>query len=215
MRVMLDQSLCDVSADTVGQAIDAVSQLARQRQRLIVEVLVDGRAWSPDEIEHAERRKASANEIHFVSSEPIPLIRQTLDDASAALKEADELQQAAASELQAGKTATAMAKLTQAFEIWASVQQAVEMSTAVRGIDLAALRLTGDSNTTAATLVRGLHEHLQHVRDALRRSDTVALADILLYDLPSVVHQWRGMLDDLQDQVRDAGQAGSPSTKES
>jgi len=204
MRVLLDQSECKIPADTVGQAIDAVSHLARQRGRLIVEVLVDGTSWSPQQIDDQTSRTAAAKEVSLLTADPAELIGQTFQDASLALKDADQLQQSAAAQLQTGQTREAMNQLTQAFGIWSSVQQAVEMGTQLAEIPMNTFTVPGESGKpiTLDRVIVQLHERLHQVRSSLQSGDTVALADILLYDLPTVVHQWRGVLDELQTAVR-------------
>ena len=204
MRVLLDQSVCDVSADTVGQAIDAISHLARQRGRLIVEVLVDGTSWSAQQIDDHAGRASAAREVKLTTADPSELIGQTFQDASLALRDADELQQAAAGQLQAGQTREAMGQLTQAFGIWSSVQQAVEMGTQLAEIPMNSFTVPGEGGQRIALdrVIIQLHERLNQVRSSLQSGDTAALADILLYELPTVVHQWRGVLDELQAAVR-------------
>jgi len=211
MRVLLDQSVCDVPADTVGQAIDAISHLARQRGRLIVEVLVDGTSWNAQQIDDQAGRASVAREVKLTTADPSELIGQTFQDASLALRDADELQQAAAGQLQAGQTREAMGKLTQAFGIWSSVQQAVEMGTQLAEIPMNSFTVPGEGGQRIALdkVIIQLHARLNQVRSSLQSGDTAALADILLYELPTVVHQWRGVLDELQAAVHHAAKSAS------
>jgi len=204
MRVLLDQSDCQIPADTVGQAIDAASLLARQRGRLVVEVLVDGKSWTPQEFDDQSARHASALEVRLNTAEPAPLIAQTFADASHALQEADQWQHQAAQNLQAGKTREAMNHLMEAFGIWSSVQKAVEMGTQLANLPIETVKVRGVAGQPVQLdkVIGDLHGHLQAVRNSLQSGDTVALADILLYDLPAVVHHWRGVLDELQALVR-------------
>lgn len=196
MRVMLDQTVCDVRADSVESAIAAAAQMAEARGRMIVEVLVDGRIWTHDEPASESATKA-CDEIQLTSADPADLVCQTFDQASEALREADALQQSAAELIQADQSPQAMAKLGEALAIWQSVQQAVSMGADVAGLDL-------DKEIAAASMegvIERLNQHLEAIRIALENSDPVGLADTLLYDLPEVNVQWRGLLESLRRRV--------------
>src|SRR5437667_1053312 len=112
MRVTLDQRMCDVKAESVEDAIAAAANLAQQRGRMIVEVLVDGELWTGDCAALAAVSTV-ASDIQLTSADPIALVCETFDQASAALREADSLQQAAAELLQADRAPEAMEKLNQ------------------------------------------------------------------------------------------------------
>ena len=204
MRVLLDEHLCDVKVDSVGAAIAAASALAQEKGRLIVEVLVDGQSWNGGQTDE-ELSSARANEVRLTSVEPTDLVCRTFEDASLALADADALQQAAAELLQANQTTPAMEKLNEALSIWSAVRQAVVMGHEVMGgaLDLSKGQSADrDAQASMAQIINQLNAQLRAIRAALELGDTVALSDTLLYDLPPVVSEWRGMLIDLQAQLQ-------------
>jgi hypothetical protein len=191
MRVFLDEAVCNVSAHAVGDALAAGAAQARAQGRMIVDVVVDGRAWTQDELTGAAASN-TALEVRLVTADPADLVCQTLADAAIALTDADRLQQSAAELIQTDQLVQAMPKLNEAFSIWLAVQQAVTMGTEVAGLSLGEME----------QVVGRLNDQLRTVRDALQQQDTAALSDALLYDFPHVVSEWQDMLQGLQKQVR-------------
>jgi len=196
MRVLLDEQLCDVIADSVDQAIASVAALAQEQGRIIVEVMVDGRQWgqaTPESSESPNGLASPAGEVRLTSADPAELMNEVYADAVSALSEADQLQRQAAELLQTGSTIDAMQKLSDAVSIWMSVQRAVSMGAQLQS-SLNRSDIEVMSEPTLAAAVDQLNGKLGEIRSALQRGDTVALADTLLYDLPNVVEQWRQLL---------------------
>lgn len=204
MRVLVDDNPCDVAATSVGEAIAVGAAIAENRGRLIVEVVVDGEAWSGERLGSDDG--AGADEVRLTTADPIELVAQTFEDASTALMQADRLQQSAADLVRGDDLPAAMAQLGEAVEIWRSVQQAVVMGTELAGIDLEHGRISQAAAACAGSsfseIIETLNSQLRGVRDALTARDTAALSDSLLYELPAVVQQWRALLDDLTHQVQ-------------
>ncbi len=198
MQVLLDDIECDVKARTVGEAIDAVAVLARNRGRLVVDVFVDGARWNEQRIASPERQTAVADVVRLISAEPAELVCQTLADAAEALADADDLQQEAARLLQSDEHTISMDKLNQAISIWLSVQQAIVKGSQLVGLDLDEI-VVHDSPISASIL--RLNEQLKVVRSSLAGRDQIGLADTLLYEFPEVVQEWRDILDDLQRRI--------------
>ncbi len=191
MQVLLDDIESDVKARTVGDAIDAVAVLARNRGRLVVDVFVDGARWNEQRIASPERQTAVADVVRLISAEPAELVCQTLADA-------DELQQEAARLLQSDQHTISMDKLNEAISIWLSVQQAIVKGSQLVGLDLDEI-VVHDSPISASIL--RLNEQLKVVRSSLAGRDQIGLADTLLYEFPEVVQEWRDILDVLQRRI--------------
>ena len=192
MRVLLDERPCEISADTVMQAISAAAQIAEERGRLIVEIMVDGRAWSNADLD-AQQAPQSAEEIRLTSANPIELVLQTLSDAKEALGDADALQQSAAELLQAGNTKEGMNKLGEALSIWTSVQQAMSMGCELADVDLNDFKTAASIDATAT--IDQLNDRLRSLHAALENNDLIALSDTLLFELPEAVLRWRELLN--------------------
>ncbi len=189
MQILLDDTPCDLSALTVGEALDAASAIAVDRGRLIVTVDVDGTAWTADDLA-STKRAAPARVVRLTTAEPRKVICRAFAEAADALTDADRLQRQAAELLQSGKQAVSMDILSEAVSIWMSVRETV-----VKGASLGRISLD-DAETGGA--VSRLNERLKSVRDALQARDPVGLADELLYQFPAVVEEWRGILARLQ-----------------
>jgi hypothetical protein len=196
MRVLLDKTVCDVQVDSVEDAIAAAADLAQQRGRMIVEVIIDGRTWTQVDLADASSL-SSCEEVHLTSADPAELVAQTFSQAGDALREADQLQQTAAELIQADHMPQAMDKLSEALNIWSSVQQAVSMGAEVAGLDLA----TEIASAGLEGVIDRLNSHLKTIRTSLESRDPVGLADTLLYELPEMNVQWRGLLESLGRRV--------------
>src|SRR5688572_16500407 len=96
MRVLLDNQLCDIPADSVTAAVTHAAALAQQNGRLIVEVVVNGRTWNSDDLDKLDQQPNDADEIRLTTADPATLICETLDDAGDALVDAERLQKEAA-----------------------------------------------------------------------------------------------------------------------
>lgn len=217
MRVLLDDSLCQMEVDNVGQAIAAAAVLAEERGRMIVEVMVDGEHWTEVQLNESATHSRTAHEIRLTSADPDDLVCAAFRDASRALTDANTMQQKAAELLQAGEIAQAMEPLQDAISIWLSVQQALLM-----GLELTSLEIEGassepefplptDSDSPSPffkAMIDELNGRLRQMHDALAAQDTVALADTLLYELPAVVTRWQDLLDDLQEQIQSRSKEG-------
>jgi hypothetical protein len=197
MRITLDEHPCDVHADSVEQAIAAAAALAETNGRMIVEVIVDGKALTQLA---GEELANTAREIHLTSADPVELVCQTFTDAGEALRDADRLQQSAAELIQSDRIPAAMEKLGEAFAIWSSVQQAVTMGAEVIGFDLEA-ELPGLQTTSLNDAVEQLNTQLRVIEQALKTNDPVGLSDTLLYDLPQTVVVWRGLMESLRSRA--------------
>ncbi len=202
MRILLDDTPCDLKAKTVGEAIDAAAEVARRLGRLIVEVTVDDTLWAEGKLSSPKQLEASAEVVRLTSAEPRQLVDEAFTDAAEALADADELQQEAARLIQSDQYTVSMDKLNEALSIWLSVQEAIVKGSRIVGIDLDDV-VVGERSINAS--ISRLNEWLLVIRNALTDSDQIALADTLLYELPEVVGEWRSILEHLQHLVREGG----------
>lgn len=202
MRILLDDTPCDLKAKTVGEAIDAAAEVARRLGRLIIEVTVDDTLWAEVELSSPKHLEASAEVVRLTSAEPRKLVNEAFADAADALADADELQKEAARLVQSDQYTVSMDKLNEALSIWLSVQEAIVKGSRIVGIDLDDV-IVGERSINAS--ISRLNEWLLVIRDALTDSDQIALADTLLYELPEVVGEWQSILIYLQHLAREGG----------
>jgi len=194
MKVLLDDTPCDIDAQGLGPAISAAATMAEQQGRMIVEVRVDGETWSAEQLDGLSEHTAAVAEVHLTTASTDDLIRQTIADSINSLDGVDSLQREAAALIEADRIEEAMQPLRNALTGWGGVQQAVSMIAAALGLDLDQIEVDG---TPVPTIVTGLHEQLQIIAHALTKQDPVGLADTLQYELPPVVQQWRDLLTKL------------------
>lgn len=207
MRVVLDENVCSIDAESVNQAIAAASSLVEEQGRMIVEVVIDGQRWTGEDCPVLEAALPSTQEIRLTSADPIELIDQTFSDAIALLDDADQLQRSAGELLQTGQMRAGMEPLSQALTIWTSVQQALSMGAELAEVDLD--QFHSRAGQPAAAAIQELEAHLRLIQEALKSRDIVALSDTLLFELPAIVEQWRELLADLNAHI----QSGSRSVQ--
>jgi hypothetical protein len=209
MRVLLDDSLCNVEAVSVAEAIAGASAVAERQGRIIVEVRVDGVPWICEGETDSLQVPDQVQEIHLISADPIELVGETFRDAAVALNDAERLQAHTAKLLQAGDLTTAMARLDEVIGIWSAVQQALTLGVEVAQINLECIAPAGhgeaESAASVGDVLAELNTHLREIQNALTNGDTAALADTLLYEMPPVMRQWRLMLHDLQSHLGGRG----------
>lgn len=198
MRVTLDDQPCSFNAANVEDALAQAAEMAQQRDRLIVEVIVDGESWNDRDLADPDVTSVPADDVRLVTACPRDLVSQTFEDAAATLDDIDGLHKRAAEQLQVDHRPAAMQSLADAIGMWQIVQEAVSKGAGAVGIDLADVH---GPDCTALDAIGTLNEHLTGLRDALVNDDGVAIADTLLYELPEVVDQWRAVLDALQQVI--------------
>ncbi len=199
MQVLLDDAPCDVTAETVGEAIAAGAEMAEGHGRLITDVIVDGSRWSDEQLTSRKGETAVADVVRLVTADPNELVDETLADATEALSEADELQRQAAELLQSGQQVVAMDKLQEAISIWLSVQKAIVGGSRLIGLRLDEVVVNGAPIDQS---ISRLNERLLTIRSALEDRDQIGLADTLLYEFPEVVAEWQEILEHLRRRVQ-------------
>jgi len=194
MQVTIDQQPCQVATDSVWSAIAEASAMAQAKGRLIIEVVIDGRVLSDDEVSALEDESCKAESLELTTASAGALVAEVFADADDALAAAESLQTQAAEHLQSGAQSEAMQKLGEALNIWQSAQRALELG-------LAAMPGSTGAQATKASeeAVVRLRQQLDSVCESLRQRDMIALADALMYELPDCVRAWRDMLRSLRE----------------
>ena len=200
MQVLLDgQTLEHCVAESVNEAIGNAADTAREKGRLIVEVVVDGTPWEESQIQDELAGSTMKAEIvSLTSRDPRQLVISVFEDSMEALLEADTLQQSAAELMQANQIPEAMEKLNEALEIWQSVQKGVLMGAQVAEIQLDNQQVFEDRVTGA---IERLNTNFTIIRDGLQSDDPIGISDTLLYEMPEVIKDWRDLLNELRQHV--------------
>lgn len=200
MKILLDDTPCDIDAANVGQAVAAAVGLAEDSGRLVVEVLVDGNSLSEDELQETPRLEAGATEVKVLTTTMDTLLHETFLEAAAALGGAAESQTRAAEMLQAGDTSAGMNELVGALETWTGIRDAVVKGLELAGVDPEEIEFDGTRLTSA---IASLQKSLATLKDAMVADDLAATCDCLLYELPTVNETWGTVLKGLAHRFRD------------
>lgn len=194
MRILVDDRECTNDATTVAAALVVAANEADRQGRRVVEVAVDGAAWSESELGDDARLALRASEVRCATVSPSHFLRETFLDAADELAKVDEMQTAAARALQADDTKRGMETLLDALAIWANIQK-----TASRGIEFGHIDPRGISTREGSfdDAAVDLNQRLTTLRDAMNHHDTVALSDCLMYEFPATTRRWSAILAEL------------------
>lgn len=191
MRIYLDSDLIDDSGTTLGSAVAIATE--RAGCRLLIGVTADGQPVPDDLLAQPPVDSPFAEEIYFVSADPVALVRVTLLEAADELESSKARQSAIARKIQLGDLGGAMPDLAALLDVWQQVEQCITLSRQVGGIELGEL----PGGTRFDTIATDLTQRLAEIRDALTARDLATLADILGYDMDEQADTWTGVLRDL------------------
>lgn len=198
MQITLDQQPCDVTVDSIWEAIAEASAIAHANGRMIIEVIVDGTPLTDDELSSLQEQQRSASSIELTSANVNTLVAEVFAEAEESLGQAEAIQNEAAELLQTGAQTEGMAKLSEAVTIWQTAQRALMLG--IEAMDGGTSEMKGKSFDDAVTQLR---QQLDSICESLRQRDMIALSDALMYELPDCVTRWRGMLTALRKQALD------------
>lgn len=191
MRITLDEQPCDLTVNSVGEAIAAAADIAESNGRLVVEIYVDGEKLNDEALGEQQRMSKAADEVRMISVEPRQMVRQTLLDAVELLETIGSTQRTAAELLQQADESSGFELLGEALEMWIIVQRATLQSAQLLSLDLDSVR------TAEMTMLEGIEQlngHLVNLRGALKTRDSVSISDTLLYEMPEVITAWEQLL---------------------
>lgn len=195
MRVLLDDRPLEIDPPSVAGAISAARAAVEADNRIVIEILADGRSIDHSILETPPADSGGLSELKFVTADPNAFVAVTLSDTHALLDEASASHQQAADELTAGNRDRAIDPLRGALESWAVVRDVIEKSASLLAIDPRAIEC--DAGTGGA-IIDGLTDTLTEIKRALGEQDDAALADVLAYDMPEQIERWRGLLGTLE-----------------
>ena len=202
MRITLDEQPCDLSVNSVGEAIAAATDIAESNGRLVVEIYVDGEKLNDESLGEEQRMSKAADEIRMISVEPRQMVRQTLLDAVELLETIGSTQRTAAELLQQADESSGFELLGEALEMWIIVQRATLQSAQLLSLDLDSVR------TEEMTMLEGIEQlngHLVNLRGALKTRDSVSISDTLLYEMPEVITAWEQLLRNTAESIDVSG----------
>jgi hypothetical protein len=203
MRVRVDEIVLPQNPADVAEAIELGREYVSQRERVIIEVKLDGRTLGDDELERSFA-VSDVTECQLISADPRELVEMSLLDAASAIENNRARQVKAAELLQAGNLDEAMNELADVVDVWNAVCQVAEQGPALAGLDPMGieLKLMGGKQVTLESAVRELSSCLSELKGALGLQDWSAAADLLMADLDERAEQWGEVLEKLAEVVK-------------
>lgn len=195
MKIILDDAPLTETPATLAEAIAAAAARAAGMQRVIVDIIADGRAVSADELDDESAMAHECGELRLTTAEPRAFVRVTMQDAADALGGARESQQRAAELFEAGHAGEAFKSLDGALGLWQAARQSLDQGAQLLGLDLTALPLEHPDVLPEA--ISRLSAALEEVRRSVGAQDWAGLSDVLLYDLDDLVGEWQKLLRDI------------------
>jgi hypothetical protein len=187
MSVTVDRHLLpaeNLGLKTIGQVL---AHLKRDN-RLIVNVLIDGKAPDLKRIKTIKKYPLSSHTLFIETTDPRQMARNVLDEVEAQLSEADRLQAESASLLQKSQYAPAMEKLGGCFTTWQHAQESLLKTAQLLRIDPQRIKVRGRAMTE---MLSDFAAHLGQIRTALEGRDFATLADLLSHRMSEACALWR------------------------
>ena len=170
---------------TVGQVL---SHLKKDRNRLIVHVLIDGKEPDLRRIRAVKKFPLGAHTVFIETADPKQMARQVLDEVEAQLTEADRLKTETRRLLTSNQYAPAMEKLGGCFKTWQAAQDSLLKTAQLLRVDPESIKVHGRALTE---LLADFTQHVRQIRTALEGRDFAMLGDLLADKMSRVVQQWR------------------------
>ncbi|MEM6561900.1 MAG: hypothetical protein AAF656_09875, partial [Planctomycetota bacterium] len=190
MSVTVDgERFSDPQVQCVGQVLDRLTG----EQRMVTSLLIDGGEPDLDALEQVRATALAGRVVYIETASPGVVANDVLEQTILRLDEA-EREAAAAADLDQQPDATpGVARLSHAFARWSEAQEAITQVLALFNLDPAAFELPDTMHELSA--------HLREMKQAVEREDYVTLADVLNYDLPDTLGNWRGSVEQLRGTV--------------
>ncbi|MGE3182430.1 MAG: hypothetical protein AB7N71_12430 [Phycisphaerae bacterium] len=199
-----------VRTDSMQAMLDDVAAFVPHGE-IIVAVDVDGARISELELPaRLERPVADRCQVDLVSASRERVVADALLALAEDLDETSDEQKLAADQLDSGQMAAAFLRIGQFVKSWKTCKDAISQSSALLGRDLTSVIY---NDKPVADYLRSLCEKLEAIRAALASEDTVALADVLHFDVPEECATWCGLLRWLAGELLASADSNSPASE--
>ena len=187
MSVTIDHE--KLSADDLGyKTIGHVLSHVHTRNRLVVNLLIDGEEPDLDRMADVKRAPLNGHTLFIETAEPRVMALEVLDEVEQQLREADRLKGEAVDLLQRNAAVRAMERLSGCFSTWQHAQESLLKTGQLLRIDFASIAVDGRGLDAVVTEFAG---HLREVKLAMENRDFVTLADVLTYEMTRTTDHWR------------------------
>ncbi len=188
-------------AGTLEDALRHVQDEVCALGRLVIGVRVDGEDVPGDVmVETLKKEVPSVARLDVFTSTKERLVTDAMAQASTSLTETEASAQRVADMLVEGKTTEATKELGQCLHIWQQIHEAVGKSILMLELDP---ERTTISDEPLSAMISKPKDVLLQVRDALRVSDLVLLADILKYEFAEVTDTWHAIISRIRQAAED------------
>jgi hypothetical protein len=174
----------DLGYKTIGHVLSHV----HTRNRLVINLLIDGEEPDLDRMGDVKRSPLNGHTLFIETAEPRQMALEVLREVEQQLDEADRLKSEAVDLLQRNAAVRAMERLSGCFSTWHHAQESLLKTAQLMRIDLGVVRVGVRS---LADVVGQFIGQLREVKRAMEDRDFVALADVLTYEMTQTSRQWR------------------------
>lgn len=199
MAIYLDDAPVNFQGDHLDAVLNEAQQFLQAHGRIVVEVRVDGRTLSSEELTHTREQPIGSSEWRLYSADPASLAMSILRQMQPMLDQTRQQLHNAAGHFQSDRPREGLREIGQGMEIWQQLPQAL-----IRCAGL--LKISPDQvvhqDQTLPQAAVSLTEQLKSLRDKVWASDTIALADQLAYEWPATIDRWDGLIIALADRIQ-------------
>lgn len=177
---------------TVLQLVKTVEESLKGSGSSIVELLLDGTSYCPDETEKiGELKVVDFAKVELIAASAVEMIQAAFEDGDAGITHLEEVAQQASSELRIGKIKSAMDHY---IEFVDGVEWLVVM---LNNADRAFAANMAESSVESErqSLLARISEQMAAVKSAQESEDWVGVADILEYEFPEIFSDARKIIE--------------------
>lgn len=184
MKLVLDDqpiNLIENTDATLRQVIDRISDDLKQRQRVISEIVLDGRhigGW--DDPELSLMTVGQCNDLRLISEEPRNLAHKVLHEIASYMPRIKEALIETSSKIQSGSEQDGMILLEQITSTWAELYQGFQSAILVTGVDLNMVTVEG---RTFLAVNEEIHKYLDDATVMVQENRMLELSDVLEYEI--------------------------------
>ena len=179
----------DCGADAaISDVVESIRQDWQADDRILVAIRCDDEEVVGEELEEILGTPLSEfGRVEFRTGSARDLAGEVLEQVSAMLIEALEVQSQVVELLGQGSTPRAMDLLSGCFAVWKQAQEGLSRAAEVLNLDLDTVEFEG---ATVGEFVEELAAALRKIRESLTTRDYVMLADVLAYELEPICERW-------------------------
>ncbi len=193
---------------TVDDILEPVRRDTVASGQFIVGLRCDGvDVFGPELSSVLTRRILDCRSLEVQTGDPKDMVSDALTGALAALPDVDGKQAEVIVLFGNGKTADALALLSECIGEWLKINDVIVQS-------LALLNDHGEAfiaqSNRLAEMIRPVHGKLTDIKDAVTSQDFVAVSDILEYEFSDVSRCWRSTIESMLQHIETLSPATAP-----